>query len=68
MKIEWLITTIVIIDPQHVHTHDIVIESQVVAKNYHVIRSDFVTQKLLQVAVNCLCHTSDPPRMFKNGV
>ena len=68
MKIEWLITTIVILDPRYVHTHDIVIESQVVAQVYRVIRSDFVTHKLLQVVVNCLCRVSDPPRMFKNGV
>ena len=68
MKIEWLITTIVILDPRYVHTHDIVIESQVVAQVYRVIRSDFVTHKLLQVVVNCLCRASDPLRMFKNGV
>ena len=28
----------------------------------------FVSQKLLQVAVNCRFYTSDPPTMFTNGV
>ena len=49
-------------------THDIVTESQVIAKVYHVIHSGFVSQTLLQVAANCLFRASDPPRMFTNGV
>ena len=49
-------------------TLDIDTESQVIAQIYHVIHSGFVSQKLLQVAVNCIYRTSDPPRMFANGV
>ena len=36
-------------------TRDIVTESQVIAKIYRVIHSGFVSQKLLQIAVNGLC-------------
>ena len=67
MKIEWLVAANCGLNPHD--THDIVTESQVIDQMYSdVIHSGFVSRKLLQVAVNCLCLTSDLPKMFTNGV
>ena len=61
MKMEWLVT-IIIIGPTVDMTHDIVTESQAIVKVSSVVHSGFVSQKLLQVAENCLWRTSDPPK------
>ena len=49
-------------------TLDIVTESQIIAEIYHVTHYGLMSQKSLQVDVNCLYRTSDPLRMLRNDV
>ena len=59
MKIEWVKTTIVVWTRG---AHNIITEFPVIAQVYCVIHTGFVSQKLLQVAVNYLYRLSNPPR------
>ena len=50
-------------------TRDIVADFKVITQIYRVIHSWFCVTEIasIQVAVNCLCCTSDTPRIFTNG-
>ena len=47
--------------------HDIATEPLVTVPVYCVLHSGFVLQKLVQVAVSCLCRTSNPRKMYIHG-
>ena len=64
---QWLLTTINCwLDPYYTY-YAIAKERQVTVQVYCVLCCGFVPQKLVQIAANCLYHTSDPLGMFING-
>ena len=66
MEIEWIISTNGSSDPRHTwYCHRIPANCPDIY--YFVIHSGFVSQKLLQVAVNCLYCASEPSKIFMNA-
>ena len=64
-----LLTKNCCLDPQYISTYDIVTEPQVIVQVQVccIVHSGFVSQKFVQITVNCLYHISDPLVMFINN-